>query len=69
MDVLGCAWVENEVVIWFNRGQGLSWTRQSVTTDFAQCHWVDLGDWVSLEPGRRLTVMESRESDDAHCTN
>jgi len=44
MDVVGCAWVENEVVIWFNRGQGLSWTRQSVTTDFAQCHWVDLAD-------------------------
>ncbi len=44
IDVAGCAWVENEVVIWFNGGQGLSWTRQSVTTDFAQCHWVDLAD-------------------------
>ena len=44
IDVAGCAWVEDEVVIWFNLGQGLDWTRQSVTTDFAQCHWVDLAD-------------------------
>jgi FG-GAP-like repeat len=44
MDVAGCAWVKNEIAIWFNQGQGLNWTRQSVTTDFAQCHWVDLAD-------------------------
>ncbi len=44
IDVAGCAWVENELAIWFNRGQGLDWTRQSVITDFAQCHWVDLAD-------------------------
>lgn len=44
IDVAGCAWVENEVAIWFNRGQGLDWTRQSVITDFAQCHWIDLAD-------------------------
>ncbi len=44
IDVAGCAWVDDEVVIWYNGGQGLSWTRQSVVTEFAQCHWVDLAD-------------------------
>jgi hypothetical protein len=44
IDVVGCAWVGNEVAIWFNLGDGLNWTRQSVMTDFAQCHWVDLAD-------------------------
>jgi len=44
VDVAGCAWVGNEVAVWYNGGQGLSWTRQSVITELGQCHWVDLAD-------------------------
>jgi len=44
VDVVGCAWVANEVVVWYNGAQGVTWTRQSVATEFGQCHWVDLAD-------------------------